>query len=89
MSNGQLPDEHDWMAVGNDFRKAFNRTRRVFGMPDVPLLTEPAGIPSDELLNAWEKELPGSKDRLINMAESEMKHRQSMNLKIRKRWSFF
>lgn len=89
MDTGQQPNEHDWMQVGNDFRKVFNRTRRVFGMPDIPLLTKPAGIPSEELLNEWENQLPGSKKRLIELAEAEMRHRQSMNRKIRKRWSFF
>lgn len=85
----ETPTEHDWMAVGNDFRKVFNTTRRIFGMPDIPLLTKPAGSPSDELLNAWEEQLPGSKARLIKMAEAEMKHRQNRDRKIRKRLSFF
>ena len=59
------PNAHDWMAIGNDFR-------RVLGLPP---LTEPDGIPTEEFLDHWEELIPGSKERLKEMAHRQMCHR--------------
>lgn len=62
------PNEHDWMMIANDFR-------RVLGIPELKF---PVGIPTDEQLSEYDKVSPGFSDKLRQMAEKEMKHRQEM-----------
>jgi len=62
------PTESDWLAVGNDFR-------RVMGLPLYNKCD--TGI-TEDVLDEYDRILPGARVRLEAMAQREMEHRLDM-----------
>lgn len=80
-----IPNETDWMVVGNAFRQAM----RDNGF-EIELLTEPAGIPSEEFLKEYDRVLfPGCGDRLKEMARKECLLRIHKECNSRNLWQKF
>lgn len=66
-ANMNKPTAEDWLKVGNGLRT-------VMGLP----LNHYASYPSEDILNAYEDILPGSRKLLEDAAVAEMNHRLTL-----------
>lgn len=87
MDYNEVPNEKDWKEVWKAMVIVLDNLGKQIGLPPIPKLSNEPGIPTDAQLDEWEKLIPGSKERLIQMAIKEMNHRTKIK-KIRKKRPF-